>query len=76
MPGKWSVTMVADNETFRGLRLPNTLALPASHIAAVVGHLLKDLYKTVLHEEHSAHLLVLIRRLDATERAARRSDGH
>jgi len=42
--------MLADAEPIRGLRLPNTLELPPSHTAAIVGHLLKAMYADTLKE--------------------------
>ena len=60
--------MLVDDEQIRGLRLPNTLELPPSHTAAMVGLLLKNLYAETLAEAHPRHLIALVERLDEAER--------
>jgi len=65
--------MLADDEQIRGLRLPNTLELPPSHTAAVIGHLLQGIYADILKKDHPRQLMVLIERLDDAERTAVRS---
>lgn len=68
--------MLADDKQMRGLRLPNTLELPPSHTAAAVGHFLKNLYETILSEDQPSHLMSLIKRLEAAERASIRASRH
>ncbi|AWM86841.1 hypothetical protein [Microvirga sp. 17 mud 1-3] len=65
--------MMADDGQIRGLRLPNTLRVPPSHTAAMIGHFLKDVYADTLEETHPHHLANLIERLDDAERRAMRS---
>lgn len=62
-----------DDEQFRGLQLPNTLELPPSHTARMVGHFLQGVYASVLREEHSRHLMDLIEKLNESGRAFMRS---
>ncbi|MGF9763927.1 hypothetical protein AAII07_53325 [Microvirga sp. 0TCS3.31] len=64
---------MADDEQIRGLRLPNTLELPPSYPAVVVGHLLKGMYADTLKEAHPRHLMALIEKIDEAERLAMRS---
>jgi hypothetical protein len=70
MPGKWNQAM---REQIQELRLPNTLELPPSHTAAIVGHLLKKVYADALREDHPRHLMDLIERLDHAEGRLMRS---
>jgi hypothetical protein len=72
MLGSWSLAMVADDEHLRGLRLPNTLDVPARHIALVVGHLLRRVYADLLPDDQPGHLQPLIAKLDATTAEAAR----
>ncbi|WP_201837655.1 hypothetical protein [Microvirga zambiensis] len=65
--------MPIDDEQFRGLRLPNTLDLPPSHTASMVGHFLKGMYADVLKEEHPRHLAQLIAKLEDAERSSMRA---
>lgn len=65
--------MSIEDERMRGLRLPNTLDLPPSHTAAVVGHFLKRIYSDILSEDQPHRLAVLIERLEAAEQAAMRA---
>lgn len=65
--------MLADNEQVRGLRLPNTLELPPSHTAVMVGHFLQGLYAEVLREEHPRSLMTLIEKIQDAEHLATRS---
>ena len=60
--------MLVDDEQIRGLRLPNTLELPPSHTAAMIGLFLKSLYAETLSEAHPRHLTALNERLDEAER--------
>jgi hypothetical protein len=60
-------------EQIHELRLPDTLELPPSHTAAIVGHLLKKIYADVLREDHPRHLMDLIDRLDDAEGKLMRS---
>ncbi len=73
MTGNWSLAMLADNEQVRGLRLPNTLELPPSHTAVMVGHFLQGLYAEVLREEHPRYLMTLIEKIQDAERLTMRS---
>jgi hypothetical protein len=73
MPGNWNLGMLAEDEQIRGLRLPNTLELPPSHTAAVVGHLLRGVYADMIEEAHPRHLMAFIERLDEAECEAMRS---
>ena len=65
--------MPIDDERFRGLRLPNTLDLPPSHTASMVGHFLKGIYAEVINEEHPRHLAMLIEKLEDAERSSMRA---
>ena len=67
--------MPIDDEYDRGLRLPNTLELPASHTASMVGHFLKGMYSDVLKEEHPRQLAILIEKLENAERSSMRASG-
>ena len=65
--------MAIDDEPFRGLRLPNTLELPPSHTASMVGHFLKGMYAEVLSAEHPRQLAILIAKLEDAERSSIRA---
>lgn len=65
--------MSADDEQIRGLRLPNTLELPPSHTAAMVGHFLSQLYSDALSADHPRHLMDLIEKIDMAERRSMKS---
>ena len=73
MPGSWSLAKMADDEQIRELRLPNTLELPPSHTAAVVGHILKGVFAETLNEAHPRCLMALIEKIDEAERAVMHS---
>jgi hypothetical protein len=73
MPGKRSLVMLADDKQIRGLRLPNTLQLPPSHTAAIVGHLLRGVYADTLREDHPRYLMSLIERLNEAEQETMRT---
>lgn len=62
-----------DDQQIRGLRLPNTLELPPSHTAAMVGHWLKGVYANTLSEAHPRHLMALIEKMDEAERSRMKS---
>jgi hypothetical protein len=64
MLGEWSLAMLADDEPFRELRLPNTLAVPHHHTAFIVGHLVRRLYVDILQDDQPEHLKLLIDKLD------------
>ena len=65
--------MMTEDEPIRGLRLPNTLELPPSHTAAMVGHLLKGIYANTLSEAHPRHLMALIEKIDEAEQSRMKS---
>jgi hypothetical protein len=65
--------MLADDEQIRGLRLPNTLELPPSHTAAMVGHFLNQLYSGALSADYPCHLTDLIEKIDMAERRSMKS---
>ncbi|QRM28067.1 hypothetical protein JO965_17665 [Microvirga sp. VF16] len=65
--------MLTDDEQIQGLRLPNTLALPPSHTAAMVGHFLKGLYADTLRADHPRHLMDLVEKIDIAERRSMKS---
>ncbi len=68
--GEGSLEVAIDDDGFRGLRLPNTLELPPSHTASMVGHFLKGVYADVLGEAHPRHLAILIEKLEDAERSS------
>ncbi|MCG7393728.1 hypothetical protein MHY87_12495 [Microvirga sp. ACRRW] len=60
--------MMAEDRQMSGLRLPNTLELPPSHTAAMVGHFLKRIYEDSLETDYPRHLTILIEKIDMAER--------
>ena len=75
MAGKRSLAVAIEDQRFRGLRLPNTLELPPSHTASMVGHFLKGMYADVLMEEHPRHLAMLLEKLEDAVRASLKASG-
>jgi hypothetical protein len=75
MAGKRSLALAIEDKRFRGLRLPNTLELPPSHTASMVGHFLKGMYADVLKEEHPRHLAMLLEKLEDAERASMKASA-
>lgn len=57
----------------RGLQLPNTLEVPSSHIALVVGHLLRDLYTNLGDDQIPERHKELLDQIEEEERLAMRS---
>jgi len=75
MAGKRSLAVAIEDQRFRGLRLPNTLELPPSHTASMVGHFLKGMYADVLNEEHPRHLAMLLEKLEDAERTSMKASA-
>ena len=75
MAGKRSLAVAIEDQRFRGLRLPNTLELPPSHTASMVGHFLKGMYADVLKEEHPRYLAMLLEKLEDAERTSMKASA-